>query len=104
MRILNYTGKYITVINEFGLIVTYPPEANAYCDVQIKKKTTVDMMTVYRKEYGRVINLPRPDPNFEKLYIVNKDVAVAAQPRFDLLVSEIPQTDERVSYHRLVNV
>jgi len=104
MQIFNYTGKYITVSGEHGIRETLPPDGHAKTTIKHSKKTVVGFVTIFKKEYGRIENLPSPDPRREKLYIVNQDVAEAAQPRFDLLVPENPQSGNNVTFYNLVNI
>lgn len=105
MEILNYTGSRITVSGEStGIITTLASEGFAQCEVQTTQKVVIDMVPVYRKEYGNVKGLPAPDPNRQKLYVVSKDVAEAAGPRFDLLIYEDPQTYNGSTFYKLVNV
>jgi hypothetical protein len=106
MQLLNYTGKQIGLSNEGGsLVKVFPSDGNARCVIQNKKKAEVDMITIYKKEYGRVEGLPDPDRNLQKLYIVTRDVAEAAGPRFDLLVPEELVTNQGYTYYKyLVNV
>jgi len=103
MQILNYTGSSITVDSGLGYkVLTF--NGHARCNITLKRKVDIDMTIIYRREYSKVEGLPYPDPNFQKLYIVSKEVAEAAQPRFDLLVAEGPEISNGVSYYKLVNV
>ena len=105
MQILNFTGKRIAVSGEiYGAFMSLGSDGHAKCEgVQIKQKIAIDMVAIYRTEYGRVTGLPSPDPSHQKLYIVTEDVAKAAGPRFDLLVPKEPFTYEGSTIYKLVS-
>ena len=65
----------------------------------------VDGVNILRTHFGKVLGLPKPDPNLQKLYIVPAEVAEKAKNyRVDLLVAKEPFTWEGgVFYKQLVN-
>jgi hypothetical protein len=101
--ILNYTGKRIGIANEYGNpIQVLPSNGNARLEnITYIKEGIVDLIPYYRKETGRVRGLPTPDINYQKLYIVSRDVAEAfGSTRFDLLVPEEPVKREGTTYYK----
>lgn len=105
MEILNFTGRPIGLTTESGQPLTLlSSNGFAKCQVQKIKQKTFNLIPIYYKSYGRVTGLPSPQPDLQKLYIVNKDVAeAAANTRFDLLVVEDPiEWGDKTFYKSLV--
>lgn len=88
MEIINLIGKTVTVVDENGrLVESFQPDGHAICEVQLAELRKVGGVIITTKNYGRVEGLPPQDPNNEKYYIVNEEVAEATKHcRYDLLV------------------
>ncbi len=102
IKILNYTGKRLGVTNGSGNpIQVLPSHGNAKVEKNIKQITQSGRIPVYEIVYDRVEGLPDPDPNYEKMYIVNKDVANSVgYRRKDLLVAENPMSHNGTIFYR----
>ena len=101
MRILNLTGNTVTIVGEDDrMIVSYPPDGFAQCEVTKSVIDRVGGVQIKAKHYSKVEGLPSPDPSNSKYYIVNNDVAEAVKHgRFDLLT--IDEMVDRVAANTL---
>jgi hypothetical protein len=108
MEILNYTGQSLGMTNENGKPGrVLPSVGNArFENVAHEKISTIDGLEIFETVYGRIVDLPKPDPNLEQLYIVNYDIAVRAKSsRFDLLVAIEPIIYNATTFfQKLVNI
>lgn len=107
MQVLNYTGKRIGLANPAGNpIEVLPSDGLARVEITLEPVVSDSRFSIFRKAFGTVKNLPEPDPNNKKSYIVTKEVAEAVRNfRFDLLVPEEPFTYEGATfYKKLINV
>jgi len=104
MKILNYTGKRVGITNTDGRpIEVIAPMGNAHCDIENKQKILIGRTPIYETHYGRVNGLLGPDPNLEKMYIVNADVAEAfGGTRRDLIVPTEPFQYEGATFYKVL--
>lgn len=103
MEILNYTGKRIGLVSAAGhLAEILPIHGKATCEVEVVKSLNVGRIPIFEKKFGKVSGLPNRDLNFEKLYIVNREIADAfGGMRKDLLIAEQPVASEGAMYYKL---
>lgn len=98
MEIINLTGSTVTIIDDRGeLIVSYSPRGHAETEVRRARLDTTGRVPVHSMIYSRPKNLPDPDRDSSKLYIVDEDVASAAKHRYDLLVIDEEVKEKRRS-------
>jgi hypothetical protein len=91
MKILNYTGKPIGLTNQLGSPYKVLPSVGKarFERVEMDEFIKIDGVPIIHKDFGKVLGLPKPDPNREKYYLVPMDIAQRIKNhRFDLLVAE----------------
>ncbi|MET3978991.1 hypothetical protein ABIB62_001560 [Mucilaginibacter sp. UYP25] len=107
MEILNYTGKDVGLTNTSGSpLIILPSVGKARFDsVQFEQVSKVGGAPIFIKKIGKVLGLPKPDPNHEKYYVVPSEVAERAKIyRFDLLTVEDSFSYEgAIFYRKIVN-
>jgi hypothetical protein len=91
MEILNYTGKPVGLTNKHGNpYKVLPSQGKAhFVSIEANQIKNIEGVAIFQLKMGKVIGLPTPDWNQEKLYIVPKEIAeYNKNTRFDLLVVE----------------
>lgn len=104
MQVINLTSELITIIDNNNYPLTsIPSSGHATCVVTKQQMQTYNGIPIVKTRYGKIENLPDPDPNLEIMYIVEPEVARAVKDiRVDILVAdELTQIKNNKFYRTL---